>query len=93
MKNLTIILKEVPEAKYDEMLNVLPPFYINILNGEIVRGFAVSEPYIHIEREEDKKWVPTFIAYINKHGKFYKVINPVYFITPFEVKTSQIILN
>lgn len=92
MENLEGQVKEVTEEQYFEMLNVLPPFYLNVINGVSVKGFAVSEPYNHIETD-GKKWVPTYAAYVRNEGKFFKVKNTVYFLTAFEAKTSNTLLK
>ena len=92
MENLESHVNEVTVEQYFEMLNVLPPFYLNVINQETVKGFALSEPYDHFETD-GKKWVPTYAAYIRDEGKFYKVKNTVYFLTAFEAKTSTIFLK
>ena len=69
---------EVSEDRYYEMLEVLPPYYFNTLNGKKVSGgFAVSEANKHIK---------TPLGFRATYNGFYKVgekyfeIGDVYFV-------------
>ena len=69
---------EVSEDRYYEMLEVLPPYYFNTLNGKKVKGgFAVSEANTHTK---------TPIGFRATYNGFYKVgekyfeIGDVYFV-------------
>jgi hypothetical protein len=71
-------LNEVSEDRYYEMLEVLPPYYFNTLNGKKVSGgFAVSEANTHTK---------TPIGFRATYNGFYKVgekyfeIGDVYFV-------------
>jgi hypothetical protein len=68
---------EVSEDRYWEMLEVLPPFYFNTLNGKKVSGgFAVSEPNRHISTPDGFK--ATYNGFYKKDGKYFE-IGEVYF--------------
>jgi len=69
---------EVSEAEYWEMLEVLPPYYFEKLDGKKVSGgFAVGEPYSHVDSKDGTK--STFSAYYKKDGKHFSAPNYVYF--------------
>lgn len=53
--------KEIDEARYYEMLGVLPPAAQSGL------GFLLGEPYDHNERG-----LPRFAAFVEINGKFYE---------------------
>lgn len=52
--------KEVDEARYDEMLGVLPPI------AWTDKGFLVGEPMSHLGDQ------PTFVALVRHHGRYYE---------------------
>ncbi len=55
------------EEKNDYMLDVLPPMYIDTVDGvKVGKGFAVSEPASDFEGK------PTFGIYFEHDGKFYE---------------------
>ena len=80
------IVVEIDKDDYFDMLNAVPPIYIQELNGTTVRGFALGEAYSHITLENGKG-VATYKAYLRANGKFYKVKELVYFIKDGVAKT------
>ena len=62
---------EVTEARYDEMLGVLPPAHWDHT------GFLVGEPWTHRKCEVSKRFLPAFSAFIHYHGKFYESDGPM----------------
>lgn len=67
------LLKEVTKDKYFEMLEVLPPIYISKIEAdtgtvEILKGFAVSEPYT-----ENSKGLVFSVFFYNINHKYYEV--------------------
>jgi len=69
---------EVTEETYYDMLEVLPPFYFDELNGEKMNGFAVGEPSDHKETPDGFKAV--YSAYYKRDGKYFSVPSYVYFL-------------
>lgn len=61
--------KEIKEERYDEMHEVLPPIYVNSIDGTKVKGFAVSEPF------SNKGELPTFDVFFEDGGKYYELAN------------------
>lgn len=58
---------EVDQARYWEMLEILPPAY---MDG---KGFLVGEPFTHRRCEVSKiDNQPTFAPFIEHAGKFYE---------------------
>jgi hypothetical protein len=58
--------KEVEEARYDEMLGVLPPALW------IDKGFLVGEPFDHRRCKATGRWTASFAAFIRYRGKYYE---------------------
>lgn len=58
--------KEVDEARYDEMLGILPPAY---WDG---KGFLVGEPFDHRTCKISGYTTPTFAAFVSHKGKYYE---------------------
>ena len=58
--------KEVDEARYDEMLGVLPPALW------IDKGFLVGEPYDHRRCKATGRLAASFTAFIRYRGKYYE---------------------
>ena len=61
-----ITFKEVGEARYDEMLGVLPPALW------IDKGFLVGEPYDHRRCKATGRFTASFTAFIRYRGKYYE---------------------
>ncbi|MGP8216321.1 MAG: hypothetical protein ACLQQ4_12195 [Bacteroidia bacterium] len=64
--------QEVTEDIYNDMLDVLPPIFINEVYGKKVEGFAVSEPMNSVTLKETGKEYPTFNVFYKDGGKYYK---------------------
>jgi hypothetical protein len=62
----TLKFVEVTEARYDEMLGVLPPL------AWIDKGFLVGEAWRHNDAGQ-----PMFAALMHVNGKFYESNEPV----------------
>lgn len=58
--------KEVGEARYDEMLGVLPPALW------IDKGFLVGEPFDHRRCKATGRLTASYSAFIRYRGKFYE---------------------
>ena len=58
--------KEVDEARYDEMLGVLPPALW------IDKGFLVGEPFDHRRCKATGRLAASFAAFICYRGKYYE---------------------
>ena len=58
--------KEVDEARYNEMLGVLPPALW------LDKGFLVGEPYDHRRCKETGGFAASFAAFIRYRGKYYE---------------------
>jgi hypothetical protein len=58
--------KEVDEARYDEMLGVLPPALW------IDKGFLVGEPFTHRRCKATGRLTASFAAFIRHRGKSYE---------------------
>ncbi len=58
--------KEVGEARYDEMLAVLPPALW------IDKGFLVGEPFGHRRCTATGRLTASFAAFIRYRGKYYE---------------------
>ena len=58
--------KEVGEARYDEMLGVLPPALW------IAKGFLVGEPFDHRRCKATGRLAASYSAFICYRGKFYE---------------------
>jgi hypothetical protein len=58
--------REVSEARYDEMLGVLPPALW------LAKGFLVGEPYTHRVCTVTKDIRATYTPLIQYEGKFYE---------------------
>jgi len=58
--------KEVGEARYDEMLGVLPPALW------IDKGFLVGEPFDHRRCNATGRVAASFAAFICYRGKYYE---------------------
>ncbi|RYE02382.1 MAG: hypothetical protein EOP50_00130 [Sphingobacteriales bacterium] len=71
--------EEVTEARFYEMLEVLPPIYLNTIDGQRTKGlaFAVSEAYSHCPAgvvlrlfwKHDGKFLSCFGAIQHKNGQ------------------------
>jgi len=61
-----ITFKEVDEARYDEMLGVLPPALW------IDKGFLVGEPFDHRRCKATGRLTASFAAFIRHRGKYYE---------------------
>ena len=61
-----ISFKEVDEARYDEMLGVLPPALW------IDKGFLVGEPFDHRRCKTTGHFTASFAAFIRYRGKYYE---------------------
>jgi hypothetical protein len=58
--------KEIDEARYDEMLGVLPPALW------IDKGFLVGEPFDHRRCKATGRFTASFAAFICHRGKYYE---------------------
>jgi hypothetical protein len=58
--------KEVDEARYDEMLGVLPPALWT------AKGFLVGEPFDHRQCKATGHLAASYAAFICYRGKFYE---------------------
>jgi len=58
--------KEVDEARYDEMLGVLPPALW------IGKGFLVGEPFDHRRCKATGRLAASYAAFIRHRGKYYE---------------------
>ena len=65
--------QEVTEAIYNDMLEVLPPIYVNEVDGKKVEGFTVSEPMDSVILKGTCIEYPTFIVFYKDDGKYFKV--------------------
>jgi hypothetical protein len=61
-----LTFKEVDEARYDEMLGVLPPALW------IGKGFLVGEPFDHRTCKATGRLTASFAAFIRYRGKYYE---------------------
>ncbi len=57
---------EVSEARYDEMLGMLPPAVTTYY------GFLVGEPFDHRECEVTRIVRASYAAFVLYHGKYYE---------------------
>ena len=62
----TTTFKEVDDARYDEMLGVLPPALC------IDKGFLVGEPFDHRRCKATGRLAASFTAFICYRGKYYE---------------------
>jgi hypothetical protein len=60
------MIKEVTEARFDEMLGVLPPAL------HLSKGFLVGEPHDHRKCKVTGQTAPTFAAFFTHRGKFFE---------------------
>jgi hypothetical protein len=60
------MIKECSEARYDEMLGILPPAL------RLGKGFLVGEPHDHRRCKITNQVMPTYTAFFNAFGKFYE---------------------
>ena len=58
--------KEVDEARFDEMLGVLPPAL------HLSKGFLVGEPFDHRTCTITGHTMPSYAAFLQHGGKFYE---------------------
>ena len=58
--------KEIGEARYDEMLGMLPPALW------IDKGFLVGEPFDHRRCKATGHYTASFSAFIHYRGKYYE---------------------
>jgi hypothetical protein len=58
--------KEIDEARYDEMLGVLPPALW------IDKGFLVGEAFDHRRCKATGRWAASFAAFILYRGRYYE---------------------
>jgi hypothetical protein len=72
--------KEVDEARYDEMLGVLPPALW------LSKGFLVGEPFDHRTCKETGRFAPTYAAFVAHGGRFFEGPN----MTPMEFRKLSI---
>jgi hypothetical protein len=59
-------IKECTEARYDEMLGILPPALW------VGKGFLVGEPYDHRKCKITGKVSPTYSAFFHAFGRFFE---------------------
>lgn len=83
---------EITEEQYQECLDVLPPIYIRLLNGEKIQsGFAIMEPLNHHSdgtiisqvcfRKDDK--------YLTTDARIYKADGSIIDYSDYQVYTSD----
>lgn len=63
--------KEIDEARYTEMLEILPPALW------LTKGFLVGEPYTHRECKETKQFRAAFTPFLSLGGKFFEGDEPM----------------
>ena len=68
---MTMKWKRVPEARFWEMLGMLPPAYQSGL------GFLVGEAWTHGRCSVSHEVVPMFQAFIEKSGRYYEAVGPM----------------
>jgi hypothetical protein len=76
---------EVTEARYDEMLGVLPPEIMTAL------GFLVGEPSDHVICKVTKRVAPNFQPFAQIGKKFYEATECMT-IPEFKAVTSETVL-
>jgi hypothetical protein len=60
------MIKECTEARYNEMLEILPPALW------LGHGFLVGEPHDHRRCKVTKKMAPTYAAFFYGFGRYFE---------------------
>jgi hypothetical protein len=68
---MNVTWKPIDEADYDDALGMLPPAM------QTGSGFLMGEPASHRTCEIHGKVKPTFAAFIQKSGRFFKADRPL----------------